>query len=103
MFLPRATQCAIISNLAERTDIICKEFIKNGTWPFLSLEEAFCVRCRLENAYRLANALLIAQGTKIDVVIRPPDLAITPTEQVWKFFLFDWWHANATKYTVVDA
>lgn len=69
----------------------CERLILDGKWPDMEPEVRYAVTCRLETAEDLAANLYFAQGTRTRVVLRPPDMSITPINEVWKFFLIDWW------------
>lgn len=80
--------------LAEET---CESLVLDGVWPDMEPEVRYAVACRLDTVCELASDLYFAQGIRTRVVLRPPDLSVTPMSEVWKFFLIDWWQRACPK------
>ena len=75
----------------------CESLVLDGVWPDMEPEVRYAVTCRLDTVCELASDLYFAQGIRTRIVLRPPDLAVTPMSEVWKFFLIDWWQRACPK------
>ena len=76
----------------------CKKFCDSGIWPIVSPEVALDLEFRLGCALDLSIALNCSQGSRLKIVVRPPDLTVTPEPMVWHFLLIDWWRVNRHSY-----
>ena len=75
----------------------CRDYIANGYWDEALSEGVLCaVLVRVKEAVDFCMNLNLWQGSKSNVVIRPPDPSITPHDEILSFFLLAM-HKNAHK------
>lgn len=66
----------------------CKSFITKGYWDSAIPVDVLCaILCRIQEAVDFCLDLNLWQGSKTNVVVRPPDPSITPYEEILSFFL----------------
>lgn len=66
----------------------CRDYIINGYWDAALSEGVLCaVLFRVGRAVDFCLNLNLWQGSKSNVVIRPPDPSITPHDEILSFFL----------------
>lgn len=95
--LPEEKTDALLVQYDALAEEACESLVLDGVWPDMEPEVRYAVACRLDTVCELAADLYFAQGIRTRVVLRPPDLSITSMDQVWKFFLIDWWQRACPK------
>ena len=69
-------------------NVACRDYIANGYWDEALSADILCaVLVRVETAVDFCLNLNLWQGSKSNVVIRPPDPSITPYDKILSFFL----------------
>ena len=85
-------QIRLMVRESSAADSACKVFADTGAWPVMHDDLRYAVCERLGVARDLATLLYLSQGRGIRrMVVRPPDMRLTPLPQVWRWFLLDWW------------
>ena len=101
-YLTETEYCYLLCKFNDRADEICRQFIATGEWPQMTDYEKYAIQARLKHAHEFTMNLYFAEGPRSRVVVRPPDLSITPTQKVWEFLLIKLWETNMTRVRVIS-
>ncbi len=89
-YLSKKRREEIVNKYHTEANQACKDFIENGCWgKDLPTNVKCAILGRIEEAYDFCLNLYILQGPRTRVVIRPPDIKITPLNVILTFFLID--------------